>query len=722
MVEYKIEVKPWMLKTSSGTFTFMRDVNNDIPMPLLIMYGNKIGESPKMTKFTLHGDIKQTITTRCMCCGREIKNKISQYFGLGPICGEHNYINPFDTQEELDQAVADYRNKLVNTVWTGWIPNSAIVSIDDNSDVPQQLEDMVYEVTEDSEYLFNTSSESIQITARGTNPSVIAGFVAKPVKCTDDYSVYITFDYNRVVVDTVKSLRSRFYNPDNKTWEIEYRELAELKAMLPDYEFIIVDEDIVPKKVTLPADYAFKTTPMKHQIEGIEYGLDHSRWLLADDQGLGKTKQIIDLALIRKHEQGFKHCLIVCGVNGLKWNWLEEIEKHSNETGYILGQYVTSRTGNLTVGGNDAKLFDLHRIGKDEEIDSHYFLITNIESLRNKDIAAKLKELCDNGTINMVAIDEIHRAKNLNTQQGQGMMQLQPDFRIGMTGTPLMNSPLDLFAIMKWLGYEPYEFGQFKYHFCNVDEWGNVVGYKNIDQLRNQLSAIMLRRTKEEVLDLPEKIYTNEYVDLTDEQKKLYNRIIQDAMADEDTPAKECILATYLKLRQVSGGIGQFSHIKKNPKLDRLEQLVEEAIYSGTKVIVYSNWIAGIKPAIERLQKYNPVVITGETKDADRQVIVNKFQNAPEVKVILGTIGAMGTGLTLTAATEVIFLDEPWTNATKEQACDRAHRIGTTSAVTIHTIMSYGTYDEDVHSKVLGKKALSDTIVEKKDLAKLKIA
>jgi SNF2 family DNA or RNA helicase len=231
----------------------------------------------------------------------------------------------------------------------------------------------------------------------------------------------------------------------------------------------------------------------------------------------------------------------------------------------------------------------------------------------------------------------------------------------------------------------------------------------------------MLRRTKEEVLDLPEKIYTNEYVDLTDEQRRLYNRVIEDAMADEDTPATECILATYLRLRQVSGGIGPYSFIKKNPKLDRLEQLVEEAVYSGTKVIVYSNWIEGIKPAIARLQKYNPVVITGETKDADRQVIVNKFQNDPEVKVILGTIGAMGTGLTLTAATEVVFLDEPWTNATKEQACDRAHRIGTKSAVTIHTLMSYETYDEDVHNIVLGKKELTKVIVEKKDLAKLKI-
>jgi SNF2 family DNA or RNA helicase len=234
----------------------------------------------------------------------------------------------------------------------------------------------------------------------------------------------------------------------------------------------------------------------------------------------------------------------------------------------------------------------------------------------------------------------------------------------------------------------------------------------------------MLRRTKEEVLDLPAKVYSTEYVDMTPEQVTLYNRVIDGTVRDSDIPNNdsECILATLLKLRQISGGIGKYSNIVKNPKLDRLEQIVEEAVYSGTKVIVYSNWIQGITPAIERLAKYNPVVITGETKDADRQSIVNRFQNDDSVKVILGTIGALGTGLTLTAATEVVFIDEPWTNAAKEQACDRAHRIGTTSMVHIHTIIAHGTYDEDVHDIVLGKRDLATTIVEKRDLLKLKIA
>jgi len=714
--EYQIEVKPWMTFKSSDGFDFMQKFNDDIPMPLVVMYtSGKLTETKGMVKMSLHGDIKQRVTTRCMHCGRPITNKVSQFFGIGPICGGHNYVNPFDSEEELNEAVRIYREKLVNTVWTGWVAKSAIKSIEDEDGNFLSVDDLPTLVEEKK-----AETEAVEPKA-----AVITARIDKPIRCTDDFSVFLTFDYNKEVVASVKALRARFWDPDNKRWEIEYKELNELKSALSHFTWNIENEEIVPDTVEVDAGFNFKTNPMEHQLEGIQFGLEHSRFLLADDQGLGKTKEVIDLALIRKQAQNFKHCLIIACVNSLKWNWLEEIEKHSNETGYILGQRTMKRSGKMYIGSNADKLADIKELGTGSGIDSHYFIITNIESLRNTEIAAELKALCDAGIINMIAADESHRCKNLETKQGQGLIQLQPYYRIAMTGTPLINTPLDLYSILKWLGYEPYEFRQFKYHFCQYDEWGNIVGYKNIDQLRAQLGAIMIRRTKGEVLDLPEKIYKNEYVELTDEQKKLYNQIIDEAIEDpelNDIINTECILALKMRLRQVSGGIGPFNFIKNNPKLDRLEQIVEEAVYSGTKVIVYSNWIQGINPAVERLKRFNPVVITGETPDSDRQALVNKFQTDDSVKVFCATTGAAGVGLTLTAATEVVFLDEPWTNGAKEQACDRAHRIGTTSAVTIHTIMSHGTYDEDVHDIVEGKRDLSERIVEKKDLIRLKIA
>lgn len=120
---YKIKVRAWMTK---GDFDFMEKWNNNVPMPLRVMVGtvNKVTE--KMVNMTLHGDILEEVTQTCMCCGKPITNEISKYFGMGPVCGQHNYVNPFSSKEELKQAVADYRVKLQNITWTGWIPKSAI--------------------------------------------------------------------------------------------------------------------------------------------------------------------------------------------------------------------------------------------------------------------------------------------------------------------------------------------------------------------------------------------------------------------------------------------------------------------------------------------------------------------------------------------------------------------------------------------------------------------
>ncbi len=127
--EFKITVKSYMTRKSSPEFNFMEKWNDNIPMPLRTMVGRKIKETPGMIFMELHGDITQEITQTCMKCGRPITNPISQYFGLGPECGHHNYVNPFDTEEELRKHVMDYREKLRTIKWKGWIPKSACLEI-----------------------------------------------------------------------------------------------------------------------------------------------------------------------------------------------------------------------------------------------------------------------------------------------------------------------------------------------------------------------------------------------------------------------------------------------------------------------------------------------------------------------------------------------------------------------------------------------------------------
>jgi hypothetical protein len=123
---YKIKVRQYMTKKATPAFDFMKKWNNDVPMPMRIMVGEKVKETRGMVYMKLHADILQEKTVTCMCCGRVLTNPVSQYFGIGPECGNHSYVNPFNSDAELKQAVEEYRKQLQNITWEGWIIKSAI--------------------------------------------------------------------------------------------------------------------------------------------------------------------------------------------------------------------------------------------------------------------------------------------------------------------------------------------------------------------------------------------------------------------------------------------------------------------------------------------------------------------------------------------------------------------------------------------------------------------
>lgn len=128
--EYKVTVRAYMTKKATPSFDFMLKFNNDEPMPLRTMVGYYDRETKGMYHMVLHGDIVQERSQFCMCCGKPIDNPVSQYFGMGPVCGKHNYVNPFDTPEELHDAVQAYRKQLQSIKWTGWVIKSAIVEME----------------------------------------------------------------------------------------------------------------------------------------------------------------------------------------------------------------------------------------------------------------------------------------------------------------------------------------------------------------------------------------------------------------------------------------------------------------------------------------------------------------------------------------------------------------------------------------------------------------
>jgi len=538
----------------------------------------------------------------------------------------------------------------------------------------------------------------------------------KAKKCNGDWSMFVTFPYNQKIVDVIRTCTNRAWDKNKKEWELPVKFFKTFVDSLPEFEFDIHGawEAFAEKKeVKMPTNFKFKTLPFKHQVEGFNYGLNNDRWLLGDEQGLGKTKQVIDIAVAKKQLKGYKHCLIICGVNGLKWNWVNEIHTHSNEDAWILGQ--RTRNHKTVIGSTADKIDDLNALRSI----SSYFLITNVESMRNEQIVSKIAKYAKDGTIGIVAIDEIHKCKNPSSQQGKGILKIQPECRIAMTGTPLMNNPFDLYIILKWLGYEKHAFYAFKQHYGVFGGYGGYecVGYRYLDELQAQLNEIMLRRLKNEVLDLPEKTYITEYVEMTPKQEQIYKEVTAaikmniDQIKMQNNP-----LAELIRMRQATGYTGILSStIKESAKLDRMEELVEEAVQNGKKVVIFSNWTQMTLPIYNRLAvKYHGTYITGEVDSDQRQANVKKFQEDDNCKFIVGTIGAMGTGLTLTAGTVEIFMDEPWNRANKEQAEDRCHRVGTKENVTIYTLICKGTIDERINELVEKKGAMADALVDGK--------
>jgi hypothetical protein len=421
------------------------------------------------------------------------------------------------------------------------------------------------------------------------------------------------------------------------------------------------------------------------------------------------TKQVIDLAVNRKHM--INHCLIVCGVNTLKWNWLEEIQTHSNESAKVIGSYVNTK-GRLVQGGMDKKLEYL-----DSDFDD-FFIITNMESLRNKMFLQKMENLISTGEVNMVAIDEIHKMKSSTSKVGKAIHKLQSYYRVGLSGTPLITNALDLYNILKWLGEENGTLTNFKYNYCIFGGFGGreIVGYKNMEDLRQRVENIQLRRLKEDVFDLPPKLHQNVYVELEGKQRKLY-KLIEAELIEKinDIVLSPNPLAKLTRLRQVTSAPGILDEdTGYGAKIDRLVEIVDEVTTQGHKVLVYSNWTQVLHQVKKALDHHNPLMYTGEQNESIRNQNKNTFQNDESRKVIVGTVGAMGTGITLNKGSYVIFLDVPWSPQDKKQAEDRAHRIGTNHTVNVLTFITRDTVDEYIEEIVYKKSELSNYLVDGK--------
>lgn len=529
-------------------------------------------------------------------------------------------------------------------------------------------------------------------------------------------AAFLNFDYDERLIAFLQIYPEKHYDPKTKTWEIQSSDLPSLiKANRKNSFKISYDKKATSVKVfnnKIPSDFAFKLKPFSHQKQAIEFALNTPKFLLADEQGLGKTKSCIDAETIRVHNGGVGKCLILCGINGSKWNWEKEVKTNSNLTACVLGSRV-NKNGRAVVGSTKDKIEDL--------MNPAHFLITNMETLRDEQFLKNVQALLKSGYLQTVIFDEIHRCGNPQSQQGKGLLSLSAPNMVAISGTPILNSPMDAFSVLKWLGKETHSMTAFKKHYCIMGGFGGneILGYKNMSELKGRIQEIELRRLKVDCLDLPPKVHTDELLDMSATQCKVYNEVLMDLRANIDKiKLSPNPLTQILRLRQATGWTGILSSgLQDSVKFDRAEQILDEVSQNGGKCLIFSNWVEVLNPFIERLQKYNPAIMTGQfKKDVVGQI--NKFQNDPKCKVCIGTIGFMGTAHTLTAANTVIFLDEPWNKGTKEQAEDRAHRIGTKGTTNIITLRCKNTVDERVAKIIETKGMFADFLVDGKTVSK----
>ena len=523
-------------------------------------------------------------------------------------------------------------------------------------------------------------------------------------------SLFVAGEYNQDVIDLMHSLDLAVWQKATKEWEVPVTSLSKLIQDLPyidEVKLHIQNEDREVVKSSLSLSY--KTQPYPYQLEGIQYGLEHDRWLLLDDMGLGKTLMTLYLAEELKAQRGIQHCLIICGINALKSNWKKEVAKHTDDTCIVLGERVNSK-GRVSYATIDERAKQL------KDPIEEFFVIANVETFRSPKVIEAYRK--SKNKFDLIIVDECHKIKSKTSQQGANILKLDAPYKVAATGTLIMNNPLDAYVPLTWIGANCSNLTNFKKYYCTMGGFNGtqVIGFKHMDVLKDQLSQCSLRRTKD-LLELPPKNIIHELLDMNDDHRKFYDRI-KDGIKDEVDKVElntNSLLALATRLRQASvcPSILSTENISST-KIDRAVELAEQIVENGDKVVLFSNFKEPVSLLAERLQQYNPVIGTGDISDADFSDNIDRFQTDPTCKVFIGTISKMGTGITLTAASYAIFIDCAWTAAVNTQCEDRIYRIGTSKPVFIYYLWNAGTSDEHIKELVEAKAQVSDYIVDNK--------
>ncbi|MCL2223208.1 MAG: DEAD/DEAH box helicase [Oscillospiraceae bacterium] len=463
-------------------------------------------------------------------------------------------------------------------------------------------------------------------------------------------------------------------------------ELSMLKELAKDYtpDYSIIKAELFP-----------------YQKEGVEFVLFRNVAIIADEMGLGKTVQAATAAVLKKQVFGFNKTLVVCPAT-LKSQWKKEIEKFTNEKALIVSGTPKER---------ESQYLDKN----------HYFLIVNYETIMRDNDAI------NRAGIDFMILDEAQRVKNFETKTSSAIKRLQPKHTLVITGTPIENRLIDIFSVVSVL--DPYFFGplwEFSYQHCLFDpvKTHKINGYYNLQALNSQLSEILIRREKRNVLDqLPNVRQIDIPIALAPKQAEFhasYSTGIAKILRKKFLTAFDMQMMQMLlsKMRMVCDStylVDEYTNV--SPKMDELENILFEQFdlkNNNRKIIIFSEWVKVHKLIGQMLRKNKIgfVELSGKVPVKLRGELIKKFENSPECKIFMST-EAGGAGLNLQVADTLINFELPWNPAKKNQRIGRIDRLGQKSTnLTIYNFITRNSIEQQIAAGLLVKQNLFEGVLD----------
>jgi SWI/SNF-related matrix-associated actin-dependent regulator 1 of chromatin subfamily A len=422
--------------------------------------------------------------------------------------------------------------------------------------------------------------------------------------------------------------------------------------------------------------------PLNHQKEAIQKLVENKKFILADDMGLGKTTSTIIAAL----ETGAKKVLIICPAT-LKINWKREIENYSDKSIFIAE-------------------------GKNFSTDAD-FVITNYDIIKNfHDPKKKDESQVLTANFDLVIVDEAHYIKNATAQRTKLINDIvKKTERLWLlTGTPMTSRPMDYFNLLSlvdspvaknWMAYAIRYCAGYQFNVGGRKVW-NVTGASNLEELRDRTIGLTLRRLKENVLDLPDKIITPVYLRL---KSKQYEEVMGEYYDwyDKNPEESKSLTVQFTKLTKVR-------QIIADEKIAQTIEIAENILEQDKKVIIFCNFTDSLNKITEHFGKA-AVKLDGSMSKPERQHSVDQFQENPKVKVFVGNIKAAGVGITLTSAEAVIMNDLSFLPSDHAQAEDRAYRYGQKNNVLVYYPIFENTIEGIIYDILNNKKQVIATVM-----------